>query len=68
MNVFQGCVDESCHHSVSAGAQFDYCGCFIKKVSQGMDFEELMTSRYRCNKRSKLEKIRKNRKKYLIKL
>ncbi len=42
MNVFHGCVDEELL-DLSAGAQFDYCGCFIKVVSQGMDFEELMT-------------------------
>tara|TARA_Y100000991_G_C21926170_1_gene328754 strand:+ start:753 stop:1085 length:333 start_codon:yes stop_codon:yes gene_type:complete len=42
MNVFQGCVNEELP-DVSAGAQFNYCGCFIKEVSQGMDFEELMT-------------------------
>ena len=42
MNIFQGCVDEQLP-DVSAGAQFVYCGCFIKEVSQGMDFEEFIT-------------------------
>lgn len=42
MDVFEGCVNEDLPN-VSAGAQFDYCGCFIKEVSLGMEFEELMT-------------------------
>ena len=42
INVFQGFVDEELPDE-SAGTQFDYCGCFIKEISQGMDFEELMT-------------------------
>ena len=41
MEVFEGCVIEELPN-VSAGAQFDYCGCFIKEVSRGMEFEELM--------------------------
>tara|TARA_B100000886_G_C20400188_1_gene482197 strand:+ start:813 stop:971 length:159 start_codon:yes stop_codon:yes gene_type:complete len=28
---------------VSVRAQFDYCGCFIKEISLGMDLEEVMT-------------------------
>ena len=42
MEVFEGCVIEELPN-VSVGAQFDYCGCFIKEVSRGMEFEELMT-------------------------
>ena len=42
MDVFEGCVEEEVP-DVSVGAQFNYCGCFIKEISLGMDLEEVMT-------------------------
>ena len=42
MDVFEGCVEEDVP-DVSVGAQFDYCGCFIREISLGMDLEEVMT-------------------------
>ena len=41
MSVFEGCVEDE-DPDISVGAQFDYCGCFIKEISLGMDFDELM--------------------------
>ena len=42
MGVFEGCVEEEVP-DISVGAQFDYCGCFIKEISLGMNLEEVMT-------------------------
>ena len=73
MEVFRGCVKEDLPN-VSAGAQFDYCGCLIKKISRGMEFEELMTlgmdvmsAREDKKKREKIVISNQKTKKYIAK-
>ena len=39
--VFDGCVQEE-DPDIQIGNQYEYCACFIKKISLGMDLEELM--------------------------
>ncbi len=41
LQVFEGCVEDE-DPDIPVGAMFDYCGCFIKEISIGMDFDELM--------------------------
>jgi hypothetical protein len=41
MGFFEGCMEEELP-DIPVGAQFDYCGCFTKEISQGMNFEELV--------------------------
>ena len=42
MDVFEGCVEEEVT-DLPLGAQFEYCGCYVKEISLGMDLEELMS-------------------------
>ena len=59
MDVFEGCVEEEVA-DVSAGAQFDYCGCFIKEISLGMDLEEVMTLGLDMMRAGENKKIQQN--------
>ena len=42
MHVFEGCVEEELA-DVPSGAQFEYCGCFVKEISLGMNLEEVLS-------------------------
>ena len=42
MDVFEGCVEEEVSTDLPLGAQFEYCGCYVKEISLGMDLEEVM--------------------------
>ena len=41
MDAFQGCIREETPPGIKVGAHFEYCACFIKKTSLGMDAEEM---------------------------
>ena len=40
-NMFNACVDQD-EYPNGIGYQYSYCGCFINKVSKGMNTKELV--------------------------
>ena len=41
--VFLGCVNEDLGGLASVGGQYEYCGCFVNKISKNLDIEDLMS-------------------------
>ncbi len=41
MEIFVGCIEEG-NQDVQIGDQFEYCACFTKEVSLGMDLKDVV--------------------------
>ena len=41
--VFLGCVNEDLGDLASVGGQYEYCGCFVNKISKNLNIEDLMS-------------------------
>ena len=41
MEIYEGCIEEDVA-GVPLGAQFEYCGCYVKEISLGMDLDEML--------------------------
>ncbi|MEK9794372.1 MAG: hypothetical protein VW265_02410 [Hyphomicrobiales bacterium] len=41
--VFLGCVNEDLGELASVGGQYEYCGCFVNKISKNLNIEDLMS-------------------------
>ena len=41
--VFLGCVNEDLGELATVGGQYEYCGCFVNKISKDLNIEDLMS-------------------------